>query len=71
MLCTFAAQQAQIIPFPRPIVRVEGEPGARRTAVDGLGEILRQCYEQWKLPGELNAPWAAPSRQIEVPPLEP
>ena len=47
-------------------MRVEGEAGARKTSVEGLEDVLSRCYEESRLPSEMNVPWARPSRPIEV-----
>jgi len=67
-LCVNGLQDSapEIIEFPRDLVRVEGEVGVRKTWVDGLFETLVKCYEEWKLPSEAGAPWAAPGREIRL-----
>ena len=66
--CVWAAQQStpEIGKFPESLVKITGDDGNRRTAVQGLGEILEHCYEQWRLPGELGLPWAKSAREIAV-----
>ena len=54
------------LPFPTPIVRVEGEAGARKTWVEGLEDVLSRCYEEFRLPSELNVPWARAGRPVDV-----
>jgi predicted dehydrogenase len=65
---TAAAQDSgrEPVAFPRALVRVEGEAGARKTSVEGLEDVLSRCYEESRLPSEMNVPWARPSRPIEV-----
>jgi predicted dehydrogenase len=70
MQCTWATQQSMplITPFPEPLIHVAGPNGSRRTSVQGLDEVLEQCYEQWRLPSELGAvAWAKSGREIGVP----
>ena len=52
--------------FPDNLIKVTGSPGSRRTSVEGLDDLLAQCYEQWKLPSELKTPWAKPGREIAI-----
>ncbi|MDQ3441806.1 MAG: Gfo/Idh/MocA family oxidoreductase, partial [Planctomycetota bacterium] len=54
------------LPFPRAIVRVEGEPGMRKTWVEGLEEVLARSYDEFRLPSELNVPWARAGRAVDV-----
>jgi hypothetical protein len=65
---TAAAQDSGREPsaFPRALVRVEGEPGARKTSVEGLEDVLSRCYEQCRLPSEMDVPWARAGQPIEV-----
>ena len=53
-------------PFPAALVRVEGEPGARKTGVEGLEEVLGRCYDEFRLPSELDVPWGRAGRAIDV-----
>jgi predicted dehydrogenase len=67
--CAWAAQQsmpAGIVEFSKSIVRVEGPAGARRTWVEGLGEALERCYDQFQLPSETGVAWATPGREISI-----
>jgi predicted dehydrogenase len=68
MQCTWASQQSTpiISAFPDNLIKVTGSPGSRRTSVEGLDDLLAQCYEQWKLPSELKTPWAKPGREISI-----
>jgi predicted dehydrogenase len=64
--CALAAQASmpEIVPFPRDLVRVTGEVGRRATSVEGLDDILRRCYEMWRLPSEMGTPWAKAGQPI-------
>ena len=66
--CAWAIQQAPggIVDFPADSIQtVPGENGPG-LAVAGLGATLRDCYEQWKLPGEVGLAWARPSTPVAV-----
>ena len=67
-LCTWAAQQStpEITPFEPSLIRVEGPTGSRRTCVDGLDEALERCYDEGRLPSELDVSWARPGQAITV-----
>ncbi|HEV2296550.1 MAG TPA: Gfo/Idh/MocA family oxidoreductase [Tepidisphaeraceae bacterium] len=54
------------LPFPPNLVRVEGEPGARKTWVEGLEAVLAESYQQCRLPSELNVEWARAGRSVDV-----
>jgi len=49
-------------------VRVEGEPGSRKTWVEGLEDVLARSYEEFRLPSELNVSWGRAGRAIDVVP---
>lgn len=43
--------------------------GGVMTIVHGLEDVLRQCYEQGRLPSEMSGvAWARPARVVQVPP---
>ena len=56
----------QIRTFPPALVRIDGSPGSRRTWVEGLGEQLMQCYEEFRLPSELGYCWATPGCEVAI-----
>ena len=64
--CVLAAQEStpNINVFDPASIRITGDPGHRKTIVNGLGEALIECYEKWKLPSELGLAWAKPPRSI-------
>jgi hypothetical protein len=66
--CAWAAQQSmpEIVAFPRSLIRVDGPAGARRTWVDGLGEVLERCYESYALPSAMSVAWAAAGAETAV-----
>jgi predicted dehydrogenase len=67
-LCVNAAQKstAEIVAFPADGIQVTGQAGHRKTAVTGLGETLARCYDEWKLPSEINAPWSKPATPVAI-----
>ncbi len=69
--CIYAAQLSRpdIVQFPPEVVVTEGEPGEHKTWVRDLDVCLDKCYEQSKLPSELNIPWSAPGKPVKVHPL--
>jgi len=54
----------EITLFPENLINFDKEADVRW--VEGLGETLIQCYEQWTLPSERNIPWAKRGKTIEV-----
>jgi hypothetical protein len=69
--CALAAQASMpdITPFPRDLVRVTGDVGQRKTAVDSLDDAIKQCYATWRLPSEVGVTWARPGKLVQVPAL--
>jgi predicted dehydrogenase len=67
---TAAAQESMAAPvvFPGALVRVEGEPGTRKTWVDGLEQVLSESYVAGRLPSEMGVAWAKAGRTVEVAP---
>jgi len=59
---------ADVIPFPRSLVHVEGEPGARKTWVEGLETVLALCYQRSALPSELGVDWSAAGAETAIEP---
>lgn len=66
-LCMNGLQEASPIgAFPEGAVRVEGEPGSRRTWVKGLVEQWVHCYSERRLPSELGIDWAQPAGEADL-----
>lgn len=67
--CVWAAQRSMplIADFPHSSIRVTGPIGKQSTTVAGLGDALRQCYDQWKLPSELGFEWARQGETVSLP----
>jgi len=34
--------------------------------VEGLDDLFKDCYDKWKLPSEMNVPWAKEGREISL-----
>ena len=66
--CMYGAQQSvtDIAPFPASLVHVEGEPGSRKTWVEGLEGDLNRCYDLLRLPAEMGISWARAGREVET-----
>lgn len=54
------------VEFPEDLVRETGKGGQRLRWIDGLGELLEECFEKNSLPNELGAPWAEPGRTVSI-----
>jgi len=66
--CVNAAQKSapEIVAFPADAIQVSGEVGHRKTSVKDLGDVLMRCYDEWKLPTEISAPWAKAAKDIPI-----
>ncbi|MDB5325619.1 MAG: hypothetical protein JWM57_1188, partial [Phycisphaerales bacterium] len=67
VVCAASMSRPVATVFPDSLARVKGEAGKRKTSVAGLGQVLVDCYDQWKLPAELGASWAEPAAVVQVP----
>ena len=59
----------EIVDFPPEFVQTVpagDEQSSQRTCVDGLDEVLQACFEQEKLPGEMNVPWSKAGKVINL-----
>jgi predicted dehydrogenase len=67
-LCLNGMQDSmpEITEFPRELLRTEGEPGSLRIWVEGLDEVLEQCYREGLLPSELSVPWSKKGAKINL-----
>ncbi len=67
-LCMYAAQHSvkRIATFPGPIVRREEMNGPHRFVVEGLNEVLDRCYDRFKMPSEIGAPWAIKGECVDA-----
>jgi len=55
-----------IVEFPPEFIKTSGEGSARITCVEGLEDVLAQCFEQNRLPSELGVPWACAGQEIDL-----
>jgi hypothetical protein len=67
-LCINGAQESmpEVVPFPKSMIKVTGEPGHRITFVPELGDALKACYREGRLPSEMGFNWAKPGREIDL-----
>ncbi|MFQ5808691.1 MAG: Gfo/Idh/MocA family protein [Armatimonadota bacterium] len=67
-LCMNGIQESmpEIVEFPEAAINTKGPPDDRLTWVTGLGEVLQECYEQWKLPSELGVEWAKAGEEVDL-----
>lgn len=67
-LCMNGMQDSMpnIVEFPSMLVRIQGEPGLRRTCVEGLDVLLEECFEKSLLPSEMGVPWSREGKQIQL-----
>lgn len=54
----------EIPDFPEELVRREEE--TKITWVEGLGDTLKRCYDDWRLPSENDIPWARKGRTVSL-----
>ncbi|NSW90006.1 MAG: Gfo/Idh/MocA family oxidoreductase [Firmicutes bacterium] len=66
IICVNGMQESvpEIINFPKSLIKVEGEP--ELVWVDGLKEILLECYEDWALPSEKEIWWAKAGEKVNL-----
>jgi len=65
-LCINGAQESMpcIINFPPELIRKEKEP--ELIWVDGLEDVLKECYGKGELPSDLKVSWAKAGKQISL-----
>lgn len=70
VLCVNGMQDStpRIVNFPEDIIseKVIGDTGERFLCVDGLEEILENCFEKNTLPSEDGVKWSKPGRKISL-----
>ena len=57
---------SHITEFPREMVEITGDEGERLTHVPGLEAMLRQCFDEDKLPSEIDFDWAKPGTEVDL-----
>jgi predicted dehydrogenase len=67
-LCVSASRQSfpDVQCFPESAIRRETVADEMMTCVDGLAEVLTDCYERAAMPSELGVPWARAGRRVDV-----
>jgi hypothetical protein len=58
--------QPEVQNFPRNIISFRGEQGRREITVEGLADILRECFERSLLPSELGVSWSKKGRMVDL-----
>lgn len=56
----------EIRPIPSELVREYEEAGVRKTAVDGVPEVLDEAFARRQLLSDIGVPWAKASRAVDV-----
>ncbi|MCR8631519.1 Gfo/Idh/MocA family protein [Paenibacillus radicis (ex Xue et al. 2023)] len=66
LLCVNAMMEAipEVPGFPKALVGLDEETNA--VWVDGLEDVLKNCFEQGVLPSEAGIPWAVPARTADL-----
>lgn len=53
---------SEVVDFPKNLKRIEGDPPL--VWIEDLSKWIRECFNQGKLPSELNLPWARASKKV-------
>jgi len=66
--CVNAAQKSmpEIVDFPKNLIRETGPTDDRRIYMDGLDDLLLQCYHDQVLPSELALEWARKGNLVRI-----
>ena len=58
----------EIVEFPASIITVDENlfKKERGVYVQGLSDVLKNCYENWVLPGEMGVSWAKTGKEIDL-----
>jgi predicted dehydrogenase len=67
-LCVNGMQDSMpgIKEFPGTLARWSEERGCRRVIVEGLDDVLEDCYERGALPSETGADWSAKGKTVDL-----
>lgn len=66
-VCAMHRSLPRVTPFPQELRRLHKEDF---TYVDGLAEIMHDCYAKGVLPSEAGVPWAVAGEKVAVSPLD-
>ncbi len=67
-LCLNGAQDSmpETIRFPSSILRRQGQPGQMSITVEGLEDVLEECFEKNLLPSELAVSWSKRGKIVNL-----
>lgn len=67
-LCINGMQEsaADITEFPDKLKRTGGEPGDKVIFVQGLNDVLVECFEKNSLPSELGVDWSKSGKEVDL-----
>ena len=65
-LCINGAQESMpdICEFPKNIIRFD--EALNQIWVEGLSETMKNCYDNWLSPGQMNIPWSKRGKEIDM-----
>jgi predicted dehydrogenase len=66
IICINGMQKSvpEIVNFPASLIKTEGDP--ELVWVEGLKELLLDCYDNWTLPSDKEIPWAKVGKKIKL-----
>lgn len=68
--CAATASVGEIVDFPAGVTRITTDGKSALRYVDGLADVLTECYRRGRLPSELTAeravPWAVAGTEVAV-----
>jgi predicted dehydrogenase len=66
IICINGMQESvpEIVNFPDSLIKVEGEP--EYALVEGLREVLLDCYHNWVLPSNKNVSWSKLGKTVKL-----
>jgi predicted dehydrogenase len=65
-LCISGVQQSVPLPVAIPKEEVRYDQSQRLVWVNGMSEVLHQCYAKWKMPHEIEVSWASCGKEINM-----
>lgn len=65
-LCISGVQESVPNPVPFPEDLTSYNPTEKINYVTGLNTLLKQCYNEWKMPNELGIKWASCGKVIDM-----